>query len=53
MQILRLAGQNATEEYDPVHPPGTLEQHIPPEANLGPIDTDTLPKDEAFKEEQH
>ncbi|KAL8828334.1 MAG: hypothetical protein Q9191_002652 [Dirinaria sp. TL-2023a] len=52
MSILRLAGQNATEDYDPVHPPGTLEQHLPPEANLGPLDPDTLPRDEAPKAEK-
>ena len=48
---MQLAGRNATEQYDPVHPPGTLEDHLPPEANLGPIDPDTLPKDEAVQEE--
>lgn len=53
MQVLNLAGKNATEAYDPVHPPGTLEEHLPPEAKLGAIDVDTLPKDEAPKEEKH
>ena len=48
-----LAGQNATEEYDPVHPPGTLEEHLKPEAKLGTIDPDTLPKEEAPKEEKY
>lgn len=41
--ILSLAGKDATEEYDPVHPPGTLEDNLPPTANLGPIDPNTLP----------
>lgn len=40
--ILRLAGRDATEEYDPVHPPGTLEEHLPREARLGPIDPKSL-----------
>ncbi|KAI7544443.1 Cytochrome b2 [Hortaea werneckii] len=44
--ILQLAGTDATEEYDPVHPPGTLEDSLPPEAKLGPIDPNTLPKSE-------
>ena len=35
--ILQLAGQDATEEYDPVHPPGTLEEHLPPGAKLGTV----------------
>ncbi|KAI9689248.1 MAG: hypothetical protein M1820_010192 [Bogoriella megaspora] len=41
--ILQLAGQDATEEYDPVHPPGTLEKNLKPEAKLGTIDPSTLP----------
>lgn len=44
--ILQLAGADATEEYDPIHPPGTLEDSLPPEANLGKIDESTLPKEE-------
>lgn len=44
--ILQLAGTDATEEYDPVHPPGTLEENLPPEAKLGPIELSTLPKEE-------
>ena len=51
--ILHLAGQNATEEYDPVHPPGILQEHLAPESMLGQIDPDTIPEDEARREEQH
>ncbi|KAI9759127.1 MAG: hypothetical protein M4579_002574 [Chaenotheca gracillima] len=42
--ILRYAGRDATEEYDPVHPPGTLAENLKPEAKLGKIDPATLPK---------
>jgi len=58
--ILKLAGKDATfvpliysssssdwdlrEEYDPVHPPGTLEENLPASAKLGSIDPSTLPK---------
>ncbi|KAK5109218.1 hypothetical protein LTR62_007200 [Meristemomyces frigidus] len=42
--ILQLAGTDATEEYDPVHPPGTLEESLPPSAKLGSFDTTTLPQ---------
>ncbi|KAI9053398.1 hypothetical protein LZ554_002357 [Drepanopeziza brunnea f. sp. 'monogermtubi'] len=45
--ILKLAGGDATEEYDPIHPPGTLEENLKPEARLGKIDPQTLPKPEA------
>jgi isopentenyl diphosphate isomerase/L-lactate dehydrogenase-like FMN-dependent dehydrogenase len=42
--ILKLAGRDATEEFDPVHPPGTLEENLKPEAKLGTVDAATLPK---------
>jgi isopentenyl diphosphate isomerase/L-lactate dehydrogenase-like FMN-dependent dehydrogenase len=42
--ILKLAGQDATEEYDPVHPPGTLDENLPPTALLGKVDPTTMPK---------
>lgn len=51
--MLNLAGRNATEAYDPVHPPGTLEEYLPPEAKLGAIDVDTLPKEEVPREEKY
>ncbi|KAG6008975.1 hypothetical protein E4U21_003527 [Claviceps maximensis] len=35
--ILKLAGRDATQDYDPVHPPGTLEENLRPEARLGSI----------------
>ncbi|KAF2722140.1 hypothetical protein K431DRAFT_267400 [Polychaeton citri CBS 116435] len=44
--ILQLAGTDATEEYDPIHPPGTLEESLPVDAKLGVIDESTLPKEE-------
>ncbi|KAJ9665372.1 hypothetical protein H2201_004449 [Coniosporium apollinis] len=44
--ILQLAGTDATEEYDPIHPPGTLEESLPPSAKLGTINPSTLPKTE-------
>ncbi len=40
--ILSLAGKDATEEYDPVHPEGTLEENLKPEAKLGRVDMDTM-----------
>ncbi|KAM0276112.1 hypothetical protein ACHAQH_007086 [Verticillium albo-atrum] len=42
--ILKLAGKDATEEYDPVHPPGTLEENLKPEAKLGKINPDSVVK---------
>ncbi|EEP78390.1 conserved hypothetical protein [Uncinocarpus reesii 1704] len=42
--ILNLAGKDATEEYDPIHPSGTLEENLQPEACLGTVDPATLHK---------
>lgn len=42
--ILNLAGKDATEEYDPIHPPGILEENLKPEACLGSVNPDSLPK---------
>lgn len=44
--ILKLAGKDATEDYDPVHPPGTLEENLKPENILGTVNPDTLVKAE-------
>lgn len=40
--ILKLAGKDATEEYDPVHPPGTIEENLKPEQKLGRVNADSL-----------
>lgn len=40
--ILQLAGRDATEEFDPVHPPGTLEEYLKPENKLGTVDPVSL-----------
>lgn len=49
--ILQLAGTDATEEYDPIHPPGILEENLKPEDKLGTIDPDTLPSAEKSPKE--
>ncbi|PWN97576.1 putative CYB2-L-lactate dehydrogenase [Tilletiopsis washingtonensis] len=48
--ILKYAGKDATEEYDPIHPPGTLEENLPKDKCLGEVDPATM-KAEAKKEE--
>ncbi|KAI1436761.1 FMN-dependent dehydrogenase [Xylaria sp. CBS 124048] len=40
--ILQLAGRDATEDFDPVHPPGTLEENLKPGTKLGRIDPATV-----------
>jgi len=44
--ILQLSGRDCTEDYDPIHPPGTLEENLKPGAKLGKVDPATLPKPE-------
>ncbi|TPX15635.1 uncharacterized protein E0L32_004333 [Thyridium curvatum] len=45
--ILQLAGKDATEEFDPVHPEGTLIENMKPEAKLGQVDMESLKRLEA------
>ncbi|KAF1961171.1 L-lactate dehydrogenase [Byssothecium circinans] len=44
--ILQLAGSDATSEYDPIHPPGILEETLTPSQKLGAINLATLPSTE-------
>ncbi|KAF8456059.1 FMN-dependent dehydrogenase-domain-containing protein [Kalaharituber pfeilii] len=41
--ILKLAGKDATEEYDPIHPAGLLEETLSKSQILGPVDPATIP----------
>jgi isopentenyl diphosphate isomerase/L-lactate dehydrogenase-like FMN-dependent dehydrogenase len=49
--ILKVAGTDATEEFDPIHPPGTLDS-LPSAALLGLLDSSTLPLPLPRKENQ-
>ncbi|KAG0142076.1 hypothetical protein CROQUDRAFT_663022 [Cronartium quercuum f. sp. fusiforme G11] len=43
--ILKYAGGDATDAYDPVHPPGTIEEHLSKDKHLGkvnPAELDSL-----------
>ncbi|GLB37706.1 putative conserved region in glutamate synthase [Lyophyllum shimeji] len=40
--ILKYAGKDATEEYDPIHPPDAITTNLPPEKHLGPVEPDTV-----------
>lgn len=51
--ILKLAGKDATDEYDPVHPPGTLEDNLRPEAKLGRVHPDSLARAHAAVASDH
>ncbi|CAO1632728.1 unnamed protein product [Sympodiomycopsis kandeliae] len=49
--LLKYAGLDATEEYDPIHPPGTLEENLPPEKCLGEVEASTIKKKEEPKKD--
>ncbi|KAF9061806.1 FMN-dependent dehydrogenase-domain-containing protein [Rhodocollybia butyracea] len=42
--ILKYAGKDATQEYDPIHPPDAITSNLPIEKHLGPVEPDTVEK---------
>ncbi|KXN87466.1 Cytochrome b2, mitochondrial [Leucoagaricus sp. SymC.cos] len=44
--ILKYAGKDATQEYDPIHPPDAITSNLPSEKHLGPVDMETVEKAE-------
>ncbi len=40
--ILQYGGKDATEEYNPVHPEGTIEKNLSPDKHLGAVDMATV-----------
>ncbi|KAL9712066.1 hypothetical protein Ac2012v2_005142 [Leucoagaricus gongylophorus] len=40
--ILKYAGKDATQEYDPIHPPDAITSNLPSEKHLGPVDPGTV-----------
>lgn len=45
--ILKWAGKDATETYDPIHPPDTLDKYLDKSKHLGEVNMDTVRQDEA------
>ncbi|KAI0669650.1 glyoxylate dehydrogenase [Trametes maxima] len=43
--ILKYAGKDATEAYEPIHPPDAITTNLPPEKQLGLVDQSTLVKE--------
>ncbi|KAI2249099.1 hypothetical protein LOZ11_003699 [Ophidiomyces ophidiicola] len=44
--ILKYAGKDATEEFEPIHPPDTLDKYLDPSKHLGPVDMSTVIQEE-------
>src|SRR5438094_338419 len=47
--ILKEAGKDATEAFDPIHPPDIIDKYLKPEVCLGTVDPSTI--EEAVKVE--
>ncbi|KAI9777673.1 MAG: hypothetical protein M1835_005172 [Candelina submexicana] len=44
--ILKYAGKDATEEYEPIHPPDTLDKFLDKSKHLGEVDMGTVEQEE-------
>lgn len=44
--ILKYAGKDATEEYEPIHPPDTLDKFLDKKKHLGEVDMNTVEQEE-------
>ncbi|CAG8982946.1 hypothetical protein HYALB_00003524 [Hymenoscyphus albidus] len=44
--ILKYAGKDATEEFDPIHPPDTLDKYLDKSKHKGQVDMGTVEKEE-------
>ncbi|KAI9841089.1 MAG: hypothetical protein M1837_000993 [Sclerophora amabilis] len=44
--ILKYAGKDATTEFDPIHPPDTLDKYLDKSKHLGDVDMSTVEKEE-------
>ncbi|KYK59623.1 hypothetical protein DCS_00756 [Drechmeria coniospora] len=43
--ILKYAGKDASEEFDPIHPPDTLDKYLDKSKHLGPVNMDSVAKE--------
>lgn len=43
--ILKYAGKDATEAYEPIHPPDTLDKYLPKDKHLGAVNMNTVEQD--------
>lgn len=44
-----LQGKDATEEFEPIHPPDTLEKYLDKSKHLGPVDMASVAKVEVIE----
>lgn len=48
--ILKYAGKDATEEYEPIHPPDTLDKFLDKSKHLGEVNMSTVTKEEKVED---
>lgn len=48
--ILKYAGRDATDAYEPIHPPDALERYLPKEKHLGSIESAAADKLQAQRD---
>ncbi|KAI0876251.1 FMN-dependent dehydrogenase-domain-containing protein [Hypoxylon argillaceum] len=48
--ILKYAGKDATEEFEPIHPPDTLDKYLDKSKHLGPVDMNTVARIEEVED---
>ncbi|KAI9788007.1 MAG: hypothetical protein M1816_007311 [Peltula sp. TS41687] len=48
--ILKYAGRDATEAYEPIHPPDTLEKYLDKSKHLGEVDMSTIQEEQREKD---
>ncbi|OKL61658.1 Cytochrome b2, mitochondrial [Talaromyces atroroseus] len=48
--ILKYAGRDATEAFEPIHPPDTLDKYLDASKHLGEVDMATVQHDEKVKD---
>ncbi|THH02863.1 hypothetical protein EW026_g75 [Hermanssonia centrifuga] len=48
--ILKYAGTDATEAYEPIHPPDALDKNLSPEKHLGELDTASASQIQAVRD---
>lgn len=44
--ILKYAGKDGTEAYEPIHPPDTLDKYLDKSKHLGEVDMNTVKKEQ-------
>jgi cytochrome b involved in lipid metabolism len=48
--ILKYAGKDATDEFDPIHPPDTLDKYLDKSKHLGEVDMSTIANEQKDKD---